>query len=56
METVLIPSARLADPFIPSDIGYLNEQLMLFGPKVVLSYLAKFKFTNECSKSNALLE
>ena len=29
-ETVLIPSATFAEPFLPSDLGYLNEQLLLF--------------------------
>ncbi|XP_057371018.1 sec1 family domain-containing protein 2-like isoform X1 [Daphnia carinata] len=33
-ETILIPSARLAEPFLTSDLGYLNEQLLLFSKQV----------------------
>lgn len=29
-ETILIPSARLTEPLLTSDLGYLNEQLLLF--------------------------
>jgi hypothetical protein len=29
-DTVLIPSAKLARPLLTSDLGYLNEQLILF--------------------------
>jgi hypothetical protein len=29
-DTVLIPSAKLARPLLSSDLGYLNEQLILF--------------------------
>ncbi|EFX74459.1 hypothetical protein DAPPUDRAFT_307302 [Daphnia pulex] len=52
-DTVLIPSAKLARPFLTSDLGYLNEQLILFSKQVDAQTVRSI---NDLSNANLPLE